>query len=50
LSRKKYVRQVMIINDGATDPRREQSITFSPNHYENPHDDDPMVVTLQTFN
>jgi len=42
----------MFINESEANPRREQSITFSPNDFEGvvPHDDEPIVVTLQIFN
>ncbi|XP_024630733.1 uncharacterized protein [Medicago truncatula] len=51
-SRKKYVRQVMFIDDRATNSENEQDITFTSDDYEGvvPHDDDPMVITLQIFN
>jgi len=42
----------MFINDRTSDSRREQDISFTPDDCEVvvPHDDDPMVVTLQIHN
>lgn len=51
-SRKRYVRQVMFIDHRAINSEREQGITFTLDDYEGvvPHDNDPMVVTLQILN
>jgi len=48
-SRKKYVRQVMFINNNVNPTAgQEKNITFLATDYEGvvPHDDDPMVITL----
>jgi len=41
----------MFVDDNTLDPRREQSITFSPNDYEGiiPHDDDPIILYYDAF-
>jgi len=51
-SRKKYVRQGMLIDNNESILGREENITVSAADYEGvvPHDDNPMVVTLQIFN
>jgi len=43
---------VSFYNNKGGGSRREQSISFSEADFEGvvPHDDDPMVVTLQIFN
>jgi hypothetical protein len=51
-SRKKYVRQVMLLDDDAYKfTEDEPDITFSTKDFKNviPQDDDPMVITLQIF-
>jgi len=42
----------MFIDDRMADSKHEQDITFTSDDYEGivPHDDDPMVMTLQIFN
>jgi len=42
----------MFIDEREVDSKYEQDITFTTDYYEGvvPHDDDPMVVTLQIFN
>jgi hypothetical protein len=52
-SRKKYVRQIMLLDDNAHRPlKQEPDITFTARDYQGviPHDDDPMIITLQIFN
>jgi hypothetical protein len=52
-SRKKYVRQVMLCQEYEEhDQQRGPDISFSARDYQGvvPHDDDPMVITLQIFN
>lgn len=52
-SRKKYVRQVMLCQEYEEhDQQRGPDISFSARDYQDvvPHDDDPMVITLQIFN
>jgi hypothetical protein len=51
-SRKKYVRQVMLCQEyEETDQKHEPDVSFTSKDYRDivPHDDDPMVVTLQIF-
>jgi len=51
-SRKKYIRQVMLCQeDNKQAAEREPEISFSSRDYQDivPHDDDPMVITLQIF-
>jgi hypothetical protein len=42
----------MFIDDRVTNAGQEKDIIFTPDDYEGvvPHDDDPMVITLQIFN
>lgn len=49
-SQKKYIRQVMLCEeDNKQTLTREPEITFTPKDFQGiiPHDDDPMVITLQ---
>jgi hypothetical protein len=51
-SRKKYVRQVMLCQEYETPASgRELDISFTTKDFRDviPHDDDPMVITLQIF-
>jgi hypothetical protein len=51
-SRKKYVRQVMLCQEYETPASgREPDISFTTKDFRDviPHDDDPMVITLQIF-
>jgi hypothetical protein len=51
-SRKRYVRQVMLCQEYEKQvPEHEPEISFTARDYKDviPHDDDPMVVTLQIF-
>jgi len=51
-SQKKYIRQVMLYEeDNKHSPTQEPDITFTPKECSGmtPHDDDPMVITLQIF-
>jgi len=52
-SRKNYARQIMLINEGShVFAEKSSDITFSPKDFEGvvPHDNDPMVITLQILN
>jgi len=52
-SRKNYARQIMLIDEGShTFVEKSSDITFSAKDFEGvvPHDDDPMVITLQILN
>jgi len=52
-SRKNYARQIMLIDEGSHFfAERSPDIVFSAKDFEGvvPHDDDPMVITLQILN
>jgi len=52
-SRKNYARQIMLVDEGSrTFTEKSSDITFFAKDFEGiiPHDDDPMVITLQILN